>query len=103
MHYTLENPEIFMTQTLENSEKYPGKPLKTLEFELKIWLATLKKEIERTSSERLLKKEKKMDQDRILTYFGVNPFSTNVVFMDKPSSWFLLAKCLRNTCGRMTF
>ena len=59
MHYTLEKPEIFMTQTLENSEKYPGKPLKTLEFELKIWLATLKKEIERTSSERLLKKKKK--------------------------------------------
>ena len=27
VHYTLENPEIFMTKTLENSEKYPGKPL----------------------------------------------------------------------------
>ena len=66
MHYTLENPEIFMTQTLENSEKYPGKPLKTLEFELKIWLATLKKEIERTSSERLLKKEKLISE---LTHF----------------------------------
>ena len=33
----------------------------------------------------------------------VNPFSTNVPIMDKPSSWFLLAKCLRNTCGRVTF
>ena len=30
-----------------------------------------------------------MDQDRILTYFGVNPFSTNVLFMDKPTTWFL--------------
>ena len=34
-----------MTQTLENSEKYLRKPLKTLEFELKIWLATLKNPI----------------------------------------------------------
>ena len=33
----------------------------------------------------------------------VNPFSTNVQIMDKPSSWFLLAKCLKNTCGRVTF
>ena len=43
MHYTLENPGIFMTQTLENSEEYPGEPLKTLEFklELKIWLTNL--------------------------------------------------------------
>ena len=32
-----------------------------------------------------------------------NPFSTNVPIMDKPSSWFLLAKCLKNTCGRVTF
>ena len=32
-----------------------------------------------------------------------NPFSTNVPFMDKPGSWFLLAKCLKNTCGRVTF
>ena len=31
----LENPGIFLTQTLENSEKHPGKPLKLLEFELK--------------------------------------------------------------------
>ena len=23
--------------------------------------------------------------------------------MDKPGSWFLLAKCLKNTCGRVTF
>ena len=33
----------------------------------------------------------------------VNPFSTNVPFMDKPGSWFLLAKCLENTCGRVAF
>ena len=41
VHSTLENPGIFMTQTLENSEKCPGKPLKTLEFEPKIWSANL--------------------------------------------------------------
>ena len=29
----------------------------------------------------------------------LNPFSTNVPLMDKPGSWFLLAKCLKNTCG----
>ena len=29
----------------------------------------------------------------------LNPFSTNVPLMDKPGSWFLLAKCLENTCG----
>ena len=32
-----------------------------------------------------------------------NPFSTNVPLTDKPGSWFLLAKCLKNTCGRVTF
>ena len=32
-----------------------------------------------------------------------NPFSTNVPLTDKPDSWFLLAKCLKNTCGRVTF
>ena len=33
----------------------------------------------------------------------LKPFSTNVPFMDKPGSWFLLAKCLKNTCERVTF
>ena len=32
-----------------------------------------------------------------------NPFSTNDPIMDKPGSWFLLAKCFKNTCGRVTF
>ena len=31
---------IIPWKTLENSKKYPRKPLKTLEFELKVWLAT---------------------------------------------------------------
>ena len=30
-------------------------------------------------------------------------FSTSVPLMDKPGSCFLLAKCLKNTCGRVTF
>ena len=34
---------------------------------------------------------------------SLNLFSTNVPFVDKPGSWFLLAKCLKNTCGRVTF
>ena len=32
-----------------------------------------------------------------------NPFSTDVSLMQKPGSWFLLAKCFKNTCGRVTF
>ena len=31
------------------------------------------------------------------------PFWTNVPLMDKSGSWFLLAKCLKNNCGRVTF
>ena len=30
------------------------------------------------------------------------PFSANLPLMDKPGSWFVLAKCLKNTCGRVT-
>ena len=30
-------------------------------------------------------------------------FQTNFPPMDKPDSWFLPAKCLKNTCGRVTF
>ena len=32
-----------------------------------------------------------------------NSFSSNVALMNKPGSWFLLEKCLKNTCGRVTF
>ena len=44
-------------------------------------------------------------QDKTIceTPFFVNPFSSNVPFMDKPGSWFLLAKCLKSTCGKVTF
>ena len=31
----------------------------------------------------------------------LNPFSTNAPLTDKPGSWFSLAKCLKNTCGRV--
>ena len=33
----------------------------------------------------------------------INTFSTNIPSMQKPGCWFLLAKCLKNTCGRVTF
>ena len=33
----------------------------------------------------------------------LNPSSRNVQIMDKPGSWFLLSKSLKNTCGRVTF
>ena len=32
----------------------------------------------------------------------VNPYSSNVSLMQKPGSWFLLAKCFKNACGRVT-
>ena len=35
--------------------------------------------------------------------FVLNSFSTNVPLKEKPSSWLLLAKCLKNTWGRMIF
>ena len=33
----------------------------------------------------------------------INTFSINIRLMQKPGSWFLLAKYLKNTCGRVTF
>ena len=33
----------------------------------------------------------------------LNPLSTNVPLIDKPGSWFLLGKCMKNTCKRVTF
>ena len=29
----------------------------------------------------------------------INTFSSNVPSIDKPGRWFLLAKCLKNTCA----
>ena len=34
---------------------------------------------------------------------NINPFSTLVPLTDNPGSWFLLAKCLKNARGRVTF
>ena len=34
---------------------------------------------------------------------SVNPFPANVPIMEKPGSWFLLAKFVKNACGRETF
>ena len=43
--------------------------------------------------ERLMNRKVKY----IEAFWFINPFSTNVPLMDKPGSWFLLAKCLKNT------
>ena len=37
------------------------------------------------------------------SYKDLNSFSTSAPLMRKPDSWFLLARCLKNTCGRVTF
>ena len=44
---------------------------------------------------------RKLLQNFIGTLF--NLFSPNIPFIDKPGSWFLLAKRVKNTCGRVTF
>ena len=33
----------------------------------------------------------------------INPFQANVPSMEKPGGWSLLAKCVKNTYGRVTF
>ena len=35
--------------------------------------------------------------------FFIKPFQANVPLMEKPGGWFLLAKCVKNTSGRVTF
>ena len=37
------------------------------------------------------------------SFLKLNPFWTNFPLTDNPGSWFLLLKCLKNTCGRGTF
>ena len=39
----------------------------------------------------------------IFSKYILNHFSTNVQIRDKPGNWFLLAKCLKKTCGRVKF
>ena len=42
----------------------------------------------------------------LITYIKghfIIPFPANVLIMEKPGSWFLLAKCVKNNCGRVTF
>ena len=61
------------------------------------------KHIEKSQSkaEALTRITSRMDLNNHGCY--INLFSTNVPHMDKPDSLFLLAKCLKNTCGRVTF
>ena len=60
-----------------------------------------------TAWQTCIPNKKAISSDKLkMTYikcFELNPFSTNAPFMDKPGSWFLLVKCLKNTCGRVTF
>ena len=50
---------------------------------------------------------KSVATDNALLYSSLithsNRFSTNVPIIDKPGSSFLLAKCLKNNCGRVAF
>ena len=47
-----------------------------------------------------LKPEKFLQISKILMRKFLNPFQANV---PKPGGWFLLATCVKNTCGRVTF
>ena len=40
---------------------------------------------------------------KLIVLPSINPFSTNFLLTGKAGGWFLLAKCLKNTCGRVTF
>ena len=50
-----------------------------------------------------------LKQHNTIEYLGcylesnLNLFVANVPLMEKPGGWFLLAKCVKNTCGRVTF
>ena len=39
----------------------------------------------------------------VFSLVQINQFSSNVSLKDKPGSWFLLGKCLKNTCRRVLF
>ena len=52
-----------------------------------------------TDSVVLLSHEKELGASVVM----FNPFSTNVLLMQRPDSWFLLARCLKSTCRRVTF
>ena len=39
----------------------------------------------------------------VFSLVQINQFSSNVSLKDKPGSWFLLGKCLKNTCRRVAF
>ena len=54
--------------------------------------------------QQLFENNGKIHENNIVKYrHNINPFSTNIPIMDKPGSWFLLPKCLENTCGRVAF
>ena len=56
------------------------------------------------SSQKKNKNKKRSDPEIFDCHlFLLNPFSTSAPFTDKAGSWFLLAKCLKNTCGSVTF
>ena len=42
-------------------------------------------------------------KSRMFSIMIFKPFSASVPLVDKRGSWFLLAKCLKNACGRVTF
>ena len=50
---------------------------------------------ENETSAKLITRQLKISGKHLLF---IKPFSTNVRIIDKPRSWFLLAKCLKNTC-----
>ena len=59
--------------------------------------------------EFIWQKRKRSESMKYFIYYpgpywtAFNPFSTNVPLTDKPGSWLLLAKCLKNTCRRVKF
>ena len=46
---------------------------------------------------------KEGELEEVATVSGILTHFEQCSITDKPGSWFLLIKCLKNTCGRVTF
>ena len=60
------------------------------------------KKITKQLMHKFKKTRKIISQDKNYSIL-VKPFPANSTTMEKPVSWFLLAKCVKNTRGRVTF
>ena len=70
---------------------------------------TFSKNFYRTETNQMICNTKQLVGFKMVLIFSeryfetdMNPFPANIPFIDQSGSWFLLAKCVKNTCGRVT-